>query len=101
MNGRTLASLAAAVAVTLAAASVSADDHVVGGTQILLRAGAGGALTLQLRGVAVPIPAPGSADDPSTAGLAVSLFGRGSHGCGCGAVAHRHVPPHSSGKSYG
>lgn len=78
MNGRRLASLAAVLTVTLAAAAVSAADHVVGGTQLLLRAGAGGALTLQLRGAAVPIPAPGSADDPSTAGLAVSVFGRGS-----------------------
>ncbi|MBY0275112.1 hypothetical protein K2Z84_07215 [Candidatus Binatia bacterium] len=55
-----------------------AADHVVGGTQLRLRrTPAGGTLTLMLRDVAA-IPAPGSADDPSTTGMLVTLFGRGS-----------------------
>lgn len=78
MIRRGLAFVAAVLGVTLVAAAAPADDHVVGGKQLLLRAGPGGALTLQLRGSGVPVPAPGSADDPSTAGMAVTVFGRAS-----------------------
>lgn len=61
------------------AASAVAADHVVGGELLLLRRDPGsGALTIVLRGPALPVPAPGSADDPSRAGLLVTLFGRGS-----------------------
>jgi hypothetical protein len=78
MDARRLASLAAVLTAVLAAVVASAADHVVGGTQLTLRAGAGGALTLQLRDPSLPIPAPGSPDDPSSASLLLTLFGRGS-----------------------
>lgn len=55
-----------------------AADHVVGGTQLRLRRTAtAGTMTLVLRDVSA-IPTPGSADDPSLAGVTVTLFGRGS-----------------------
>lgn len=60
-------------------AAASAADHVVGGKQLTLRRqGSGGALSLVLRDPSIPIPAPGSADDPSLAGMTVTLFGRAS-----------------------
>ena len=78
MNRRVVASCGTVLALVLAATAASAGDHVVGGKQLLLRAGAGGALTIQLRGADVPVPVPGSADDPSAVGLVVTLFGRAS-----------------------
>jgi hypothetical protein len=58
--------------------TASAADHVVPGTQLRLRrTPSGGTMNLLLRDVTA-IPTPGSADDPSTAGMIVTLFGRGS-----------------------
>ena len=78
MKRRVLEPCGAMLALVLAATAASASDHVVGGKQLLLRAGAGGALTLQLRDPALPVPGAGSADDPSVVGLTVTLFGRAS-----------------------
>jgi hypothetical protein len=58
--------------------AAAAADNVVPGTQLRLRRTPnGGTMTLLLRDVTA-IPAPGSADDPSTSGMVVTLFGRGS-----------------------
>jgi hypothetical protein len=58
--------------------TASATDHVVPGTQLRLRhTPNGGTMTLLLRDVTA-IPSPGSSDDPSTAGMVVTLFGRTS-----------------------
>lgn len=58
--------------------AASAADHVIGGTQLRLRRTPhGGTMTLLLRDVNV-LPVPGSADDPSLAGMTITLFGRGS-----------------------
>lgn len=80
MTRRALVSCAAVLTVTLAAVVASADDYVVGGRELTLRAGAGGTLSLQLRDPELQIPAPGSPDDPSVAGLVVTLFGWASGG---------------------
>lgn len=54
-----------------------AADHVVAGKQLTVgKQGSRGSLTLVLRDPSIPIPAPGSADDPSQAGMVVTLFGR-------------------------
>ena len=78
MTRRVLASFAAVLVVTLAAPAARAADYVASGTQLTLRAGAGGALSLLLRDLPAPLPAPGSPDDPSATGLIVTLFGRTS-----------------------
>jgi len=74
--------LAIAAVVMLACSwpeAARAADHVVAGKQLTLRQKNGkGALTLVLRDVSIPIPSPGSADDPSQVGLVVTLFGRTS-----------------------
>lgn len=54
-------------------------DYPVAGTQLTLRErNDKAALTLLLRDGSIPIPTPGSADDPSLAGLSVTLFSRGT-----------------------
>jgi hypothetical protein len=56
-----------------------AVDYPVTGKQLALREVNGKAsLTLGLRDGAIPIPTPGSSDDPSLAGLTVVLFSRGT-----------------------
>lgn len=78
MTRRVPAAVTVVLGIVLHAAVAPAADHVVGGTQLTLRASPGGALSLLLRDPAVPVPAPGSPDDPSAAGLVVTLFGRNS-----------------------
>jgi hypothetical protein len=63
------------------ATPAAAADHVVGGTQLSLRANATatrGALSLTLHDPAIPVPAVGSADDPSATGVTLTVFARGT-----------------------
>lgn len=77
MARRALAIAAVFVLVCSWADAARAADHVVAGKQLTLRDKNGkGALTLVLRDASIPIPAPGSAGDPSQVGLVVTLFGR-------------------------
>lgn len=83
MTRRALAATIAMVSTyTLAAAVAVAADHTVVGKEIVLRRTPGnpaGSLRLVLRqGFPEAVPPPGSADDPSLAGMTVTLFARDS-----------------------
>lgn len=61
-----------------APAAAAAADYPVTGTQILLRERNGkGVLSLVLKDPAIPVPAPGSPDDPSVGGLTLTVFSQG------------------------
>ena len=63
------------------AGRIEAADYPVGGTQLTLRLDAAtqhGALSLVLRDASIPAPAPDGADDPSLAGMTLTVFSRGS-----------------------
>ena len=62
------------------AAPACAVDYPVAGTQLTLRDSASGegTLLLVLRDASLPLAQPGSPDDPSQAGLSVTIFARGS-----------------------
>lgn len=76
---RSLHSVALFLIATLLVGEAAATDHVVPGKQLTLRRNNvtnKGSLTLVLSGPAIPVPAVGSPDDPSLAGLSVTVFGR-------------------------
>jgi hypothetical protein len=65
----------------LTAGAADAIDYPVVGTQLLLRsppAGARGALSLVLKDPSVPVPVPGSPDDPSGEIVQIFVFGHAS-----------------------
>lgn len=80
MLGQTFVGGLSLVLITAAlAVPASGIDYPVAGTQLTLRERNNKAsLSLLLRDGSIPIPTPGSADDPSLAGLYVTLFSRGT-----------------------
>lgn len=83
MNRRALATTIALMATcTLAAAVAVAADHQVIGKELTLRRTPGnpaGSLRLALeQGIPDGVPVPDGADDPSLAGMTITLFARGS-----------------------
>lgn len=73
-----LLALASTLLVAGPTAAVSAD-HPVAGTQLTLRTrGAKGVMNLLLRDRSIPVPAVGSADDPSLGTVRVTLVARGT-----------------------
>ena len=76
---RRIAILVLSTAVVASAARASATDYPVAGKLLTLRhneAGSG-ALTIELRDPAIPVPAVDGPDDPSLAGLGITVFGGG------------------------
>ena len=65
----------------LLATPAAAVDYVVGGAMLSLKDVAypgRGPVVLSLEDASIPVPLPGSADDPSLSVMRVTLFGRGS-----------------------
>lgn len=77
---RALRTVLAALAIAASAGEVRSADVPLSGGQISIRrsANGSGAVTVVLKNPAIPVPAAGSADDPSLTGMTLTLFGRTS-----------------------